>query len=409
MRMREAVAHLRAGLDRRIVGQLACAQRLAVRAARDELVRDVDVPRVAAEPVRAQAGGMPQLRGRLRLALGPHGRLALPRDDLQRDIESCPLVAGEPDRARAAAAERPQGPVAVEDELDAGERWGGLSHARAEIGDPVGLSFPTAYGALGLARSVSTYDDDETDLEFFEEPETLEAPGRPRRRIRPQRGGGPRRPAPPPAGAVALARLAGLVALAIAVVVGLVFWVGSCQGQSRHDEYKSYMDNVQPIAQSSAATGTDARSRTRSTPPKLTLAGLQTKLALWSARQQQDYNEALRLVPPATASGGAPAGAGDAPAARDRARRSRQHACHGGIEACRHGRRPPRQAGQSPERERPRLGGSVQAAGDADLEEAGRAGRDRATVADRLEPRGDRANAFRELYRPCNPRTPAAR
>jgi hypothetical protein len=143
---------------------------------------------------------------------------------------------------------------------------------------------------------VSTFDD-ENDLEFFEEPATLEAPGRPRRRIRPKRGSGPRRPAPPPPGAVALARLAGLVALAIAVVVGLVFWVGSCQGQSKHDEYKSYMDKVQPIAQSSAATGTTALSRELNSP-KLTLPELQSKLALWSRQQQQDYNEALRLVPP---------------------------------------------------------------------------------------------------------------
>ena len=144
---------------------------------------------------------------------------------------------------------------------------------------------------------MSTYDDDETDLEFFEEPATLEAPGRPRRRIRSPRGGGPRRPSPPPPGAVALARLAGLVALAIAVVVGLVFWVGSCQGQSKHDEYKAYMDKVLPIAQSSAATGTTALSRELNSP-KLTLADLQSKLALWSRQQQQDYNEALRLVPP---------------------------------------------------------------------------------------------------------------
>jgi hypothetical protein len=144
---------------------------------------------------------------------------------------------------------------------------------------------------------VSTYDDDQTDLEFFEEPATLEAPGRPRRRIRSPRGGGPRRPSPPPPGAVALARLAGLVALAIAVVVGLVFWVGSCQGQSKHDEYKAYMDKVKPIAQSSAATGTTALSRQLNSP-KLTLADLQSKLALWSRQQQQDYNEALRLVPP---------------------------------------------------------------------------------------------------------------
>jgi len=143
---------------------------------------------------------------------------------------------------------------------------------------------------------VSTHDDG-TELEFFEEPETLEAPGRSRRRIRPPRGGGPRRPAPPPAGAVALARLAGLVALAIAVVIGLVFWVDSCQGQSRHDEYASYMNDVRPIAQSSAASLRDYQRQV--TNPKLTLADLESKLGLWSRQQQEDYDQALRLVPPA--------------------------------------------------------------------------------------------------------------
>ena len=142
---------------------------------------------------------------------------------------------------------------------------------------------------------MSTFDE-ETDLEFFEEPQTLEASGR-RRRLRAPRSGGPRRPSPPPPGAVALARLAGFVALAIAVVVGLVFWIGSCQGQSKHDEYKSYMDSVQPIAQSSAASLSDYAKQLQS--PKLTLADLQSKFTLWSRQQQDGYNRALRLVPPA--------------------------------------------------------------------------------------------------------------
>jgi hypothetical protein len=147
-----------------------------------------------------------------------------------------------------------------------------------------------------LLRFVSTYDE-ETHLEFFEEPETREAPGRPRRRIRPQRGGGPRRPAPPPPGTVALARLAGFVALAIAVIVGLVFWVGSCGSPSAHDEYRNYMDDIQPIAQGSAASLSSYARLLGS--PKLTLGGLESKLDLWSRQQQQDYDKALRLVPPA--------------------------------------------------------------------------------------------------------------
>jgi hypothetical protein len=164
---------------------------------------------------------------------------------------------------------------------------------------------------------VSTYDDDETDLEFFEEPATLEAPGRPRRRIRSPRGGGPRRPSPPPPGAVALARLAGLVALAIAVVVGLVFWVGSCQGQSKHDEYKAYMDKVLPIAQSSGRHRDDgalegaelpeAHARRLAVEARAVVAaaaaGLQRGAAPGTAR---------------AAAGRAPAGSGDAPVARDR-------------------------------------------------------------------------------------------
>ena len=136
--------------------------------------------------------------------------------------------------------------------------------------------------------------DDETELGFFEEPETLESPRRPRRRKGSQ-SGGPRRPSPPPQGAVALTRLAGAVALAIAVVVALVFWVGSCQGQSKHDEYSSYMDSVRPIAQSSAQAGAalPGELRTAHTVPEL-----QARLEQWSRQQQQDYDEALRLRPP---------------------------------------------------------------------------------------------------------------
>jgi hypothetical protein len=80
-------------------------------------------------------------------------------------------------------------------------------------------------------------------------------------------------------------------------VIGLVFWVDSCQGQSRHDEYASYMDDIRPIAQSSSASLRDYQKQV--TNPKLTLADLQSKLGLWSRQQQQDYDQALRLVPPA--------------------------------------------------------------------------------------------------------------
>ncbi|HVA30329.1 MAG TPA: hypothetical protein VMU58_03590, partial [Gaiellaceae bacterium] len=92
---------------------------------------------------------------------------------------------------------------------------------------------------------MSTHDDD-IEFDFFDEPETVEAAQRGRRLPRRDRSGGgsgdgPRRPPMrAPTGIVPLARLVGLIAIAIAVVVALVFWVGACQGKSKHDEYASY-------------------------------------------------------------------------------------------------------------------------------------------------------------------------
>src|SRR5690242_11776228 len=152
---------------------------------------------------------------------------------------------------------------------------------------------------------MSQHDDDELDFDFFDEPETVEATQRrrlPRLEMPGSRGGGngerpPRPPRQPPTGLVPLARLVGLIALAIAVVVGLVFWVGSCQGKSKHDEYSSYMDKIQPIAQSSAAAGGTGQLSNEFHVAKLTVAGLQAKLEEWARQQQQGYDEALRLVP----------------------------------------------------------------------------------------------------------------
>src|SRR6266576_2891385 len=103
---------------------------------------------------------------------------------------------------------------------------------------------------------MSTSDDDNIEFDFFDEPETVEATQRRRlpRLERPGgRGGGERPPRPPlraPTGLVPLARLVGLIAIAIVVVVGLVFWVGSCQGKSKQAEYQSYADKVQNLVDS---------------------------------------------------------------------------------------------------------------------------------------------------------------
>lgn len=143
---------------------------------------------------------------------------------------------------------------------------------------------------------MSTFDDDDIELDFFEEPETQEAP--PRRRRRPA---APRResqgpPMRPPTGAVALARLVGLIGIGIAVVVALVFWVGACQGRSRHDTYASYMEQVRAVAQSSAKVGRQLATKLGASGLKL--ADLETSLEQWSQQEQQAYDQAQQIRPP---------------------------------------------------------------------------------------------------------------
>ena len=128
VRVREPLEHLRTRLDSVPVAQLAGPERVAQRPAGRVLVRHVDVPRVAAACVGAQAAFVPEPRGHDRLSFRAVAGLPLPRDDLQRDVEPRPLVPREPDRARAAAPERAQRPVAVEDEPALGDRGCNLSH-----------------------------------------------------------------------------------------------------------------------------------------------------------------------------------------------------------------------------------------------------------------------------------------
>jgi hypothetical protein len=143
---------------------------------------------------------------------------------------------------------------------------------------------------------MTTFDDDR-QFDFFEEPDTEEVRQRPLRR----RGGGGgsdfrRPPVHPPTGAVALTRLVGLVAIGIAIVVALVFWVGACQGKSRHDEYSSYVDKVRAIAQSSAKVGQELVTKMAS--PGLKLADLETSLEQWSQQEQQAYDQAQQIRAP---------------------------------------------------------------------------------------------------------------
>ena len=153
---------------------------------------------------------------------------------------------------------------------------------------------------------MSTYDDDELEFDFFDEPETVEATQRrrlPRLEMPGSRGGnGDRPPRPPrgtgggaPTGFVPLARLVGLIAIAIAVVVGLVFWVGSCQGKSTHDEYASYADKVKTIATTDASLGKEFSTTLITTTKQ---SELETKLAQYASQEQQEYTQAQSIRAP---------------------------------------------------------------------------------------------------------------
>ena len=121
--------------------ELVPPDRLPERLAPDVLVRDVDVAVVAGEVVGADAALVAQARGRLHLAHRARGALALARDDLQRDLETGPLVAREPDGAGAATAERSERPVAVEDERSVGEGVGSGRHRSTPLRRERGTSF----------------------------------------------------------------------------------------------------------------------------------------------------------------------------------------------------------------------------------------------------------------------------
>ena len=128
VRVREPFENLRTGLHRSTVVQPAGTQGVAERLAGDVLVRDVRVLGVRSEISGFQAALVVEARRGLVLALGARGRLSFTRDDLERDLVALELVPGEPDGARAAAAERLDGAVATEDQFILRDSDGGGRH-----------------------------------------------------------------------------------------------------------------------------------------------------------------------------------------------------------------------------------------------------------------------------------------
>ncbi|TML14134.1 MAG: hypothetical protein E6G33_10715 [Actinobacteria bacterium] len=137
--------------------------------------------------------------------------------------------------------------------------------------------------------------DTDIEFDFFDEPETQEAAERTRAPRRPPPGG-PRRPIRPPAGFIPMLRLAGLIAFLILAAVLLVVAARGCASNSKHDRYRSYLDNVRSIAASSDGVGKDLNRTLAATGIKE--SALESKVTALAAREQQDVARARDLNPP---------------------------------------------------------------------------------------------------------------
>ena len=76
-----------------------------------------------------------------------------------------------------------------------------------------------------------------------------------------RRPAGPRRRAPPirpPQGFTPLLRLVGLIAFAILIVVLLVFWVQSCQGDAKKNAYQQLHRATSPRSRATSARASAA-------------------------------------------------------------------------------------------------------------------------------------------------------
>jgi hypothetical protein len=137
--------------------------------------------------------------------------------------------------------------------------------------------------------------DTDIEFDFFDEPETQEAPERPRTPRR-QPPGGPRRPVRPPAGIIPTLRLAGLIAFLILAVVLLVVAVRGCASGSKHSRYSNYITDVRRVADGSTSIGKQVNNALAATGTKE--SQLEAKLKGLADQQQQLVGQARTINPP---------------------------------------------------------------------------------------------------------------
>jgi hypothetical protein len=141
--------------------------------------------------------------------------------------------------------------------------------------------------------------DDDIEFDFFEdESATTESQGPQRVRL-PRRGGrgtGMRRPAGPPRGLTPILRLLAAIVVLVVIFVFFGLAIQSCASTSKHDVYKSYMDNVAKIAHSSQDDGT-AVANALTTPGKKA-ADISATLTGIAQQEQQNVVQVGKLDPP---------------------------------------------------------------------------------------------------------------
>src|SRR5919201_406985 len=143
--------------------------------------------------------------------------------------------------------------------------------------------------------------DTDIEFDFFDEPETEEAPERIRLPRRPAGPGGPGGPGGPrrvrtPAGFVPMLRLAGLVAFLIFAVIILVFIARGCASSSKQSSYANYMDKARRLAHDSTQIGSQLNAALTGTGIKET--DLEAKIRGLASQQQQLVDQARAITPP---------------------------------------------------------------------------------------------------------------
>jgi hypothetical protein len=141
---------------------------------------------------------------------------------------------------------------------------------------------------------MSEYDDN-IEFDFFDD-ETGEAPQpeeQPRRRRAP---GGTPRPPQEHTGIPPTARLVGLIAFAILIIVLLVLWVQSCSGSGKKAAFKDYFGKVQVLAVDSNRLGQAFANEL--TTPGIKAAALAGKIDGFATQQQRGLDQASQLKSP---------------------------------------------------------------------------------------------------------------